>query len=165
MVEQTHAGEGHGDAVLIALFDDQVITDGATGLCNVLNAGCSTALNGIREREERVRTQSNSIAGIQPCALLLSRQRLRTLGEVVLPNTISANIFFVAVNITVDHIVATGTAQVRTERQIQSLGVLTQEPGISLTASQSDTVDTALLTGTNTDSLSVISKADGIRLT
>ena len=47
MVEQSHAGEGHGNAVLVAFFDYQIVTDGAAGLCNVLNTGSNTALDGV----------------------------------------------------------------------------------------------------------------------
>ena len=42
--------------------------------------------------------------------------------------------------------------------------MLTQEPGICLGACQAGTVDTALLTGTHTDCLTVISKANRVRL-
>ena len=55
-------------------------------------------------------------------------------------------------------------AQILAERQRQGLGVLTEEPGISLAACQSYTVDTGLLAGAYTDSLSVISKANGVGL-
>ena len=71
MVEQAHTGEGHDDAVLVALFDDQVITDGAAGLGNVLHAGSNAALDGVGEGEESVRTQSNSVTAVQPCTLFL----------------------------------------------------------------------------------------------
>ena len=36
VVEQSHAGEGHGDAAVVALLDDQIVTDGAAGLGDVL---------------------------------------------------------------------------------------------------------------------------------
>ena len=42
--------------------------------------------------------------------------------------------------------------------------MLTQEPSIRLTTCQSDTVDTALLTGTNADSLTIHSETDRVRL-
>ena len=138
VVEQTHAGEGHDDAVLIALFDDQVIPDGAAGFCDVLDTGSNAALDGVGEGEEGVGAQCNSVTGIQPCTLLLSGQRLGTDGEVVLPDALSADILFVAVDVAVDDVVTTGTTQILAERQVQSLGMLTQEPGIRLTTSQSD---------------------------
>ena len=57
MVEQAHAGEGHDDAVLIALFDDQIVTDGAAGLSDVLDTGSDTALDRVSEGEESVTAQ------------------------------------------------------------------------------------------------------------
>lgn len=38
VMEQTHAGEGHGDAVLVGHLDDVVVADGAPGLGDVLHA-------------------------------------------------------------------------------------------------------------------------------
>ena len=105
VMEESHAGEGHGDTVLVALGDDQVVTDGAAGLSNILDTGSNTALDGVGEGEEGVGTQSNSITGIQPCPLLLAGQRLGTDGEVVLPDALSADILFVAVDVAVNDVV------------------------------------------------------------
>ena len=80
-MEQAHAGEGHDDAVLVALFDDQVITDGAAGLGDVLDTGSDTTLDGVGEGEEGIGAQSNSITGIQPCPLFFCSEGLRALGE------------------------------------------------------------------------------------
>ena len=82
MVEQAHAGEGHDDAVLVALFDDQVIADGAAGLGDVLDTGSNAALDGVGEGEEGIGAQGNGVTGIQPCPLLFRGQRLGTDGEV-----------------------------------------------------------------------------------
>ena len=38
MMEQADAGEGHGDAVLVARGNDMVVADAAAGLCHVLHA-------------------------------------------------------------------------------------------------------------------------------
>ena len=108
MVEQTHAGEGHGDAVLVALFDDQIVTDGAAGLSDVLNAGSNAALDGVGEGEESVGAQRHSVTGIQPCPLLFSGEGLGTDGEVVLPDALCADVFLVAVDVAVDDIVPVG---------------------------------------------------------
>ena len=122
MVEQSHAGEGHDDAVLVALFDDQIVTDGAAGFSNVLNAGSNTALDGVGEGEECVGAQSNSVTGIQPCTLLFRSQRLGTEGEVVLPDAFCADIFLVAVDVAVDDVVAAGTTQICAEGRFRVLG-------------------------------------------
>ena len=126
MVEQTHAGEGHDDAVLVALLDDQIVTDGAAGLSDVLDTGSNTALNGVSEGEESVAAQCHSIPGIQPCPLFFCGQRLGTDGEVVLPDTLSADILFVAVDVAVDDLVTAGAAQIGAEGQVQRLGMSAQ---------------------------------------
>ena len=164
MMEQTHAGEGHNDTVLVALLNDQVITDGAAGLGDVLNTGSNTALDGVGEGEESVGAQCHSVTGIQPCTLFFRSQRLGTLGEVVLPDALSADIFLVAVDVAVDDVVTAGAAQIRAEGQIQGLGMLAQEPGICLGAGKSGAVDPGLLSGSHTDRLSVYGKADRVRL-
>ena len=52
MVEQTHAGEGHDHVFLVARFDDQIVTDGAAGLGDILDTGCKGPLDIIAEGEE-----------------------------------------------------------------------------------------------------------------
>ena len=54
MVEQTDAGEAHGDAVVVAGFNDVVISDGAARLGDVLDAGLEGALHVVAEGEEGV---------------------------------------------------------------------------------------------------------------
>ena len=94
MMEESHAGEGHDDTVLVALFDDQIIADGAAGLGDVLDTGSDTALDGVGEGEESVGTQSNVGQLSQPGLLLLAGQRLGLLGEVVHPYVVADNDFF-----------------------------------------------------------------------
>ena len=163
-MEQAHAGEGHDHAVLVALFDHQIIPDGAAGLGDVLHAGGHAALDGVGEGEEGVGAQGHSVLCVQPGPLFLSGQRFGTGGEIILPNALSAHILFVAVDVAVDHIIPAGTAQVGAERQGQGLGMLTQEPGVGLAAGQTDAVDPGLLTGTHADGLAIIGEANGVGL-
>ena len=53
-MEQTHARERHGDAVLVGGFDDVVVANRSTGLGNVSNARLACELDVVAEREERV---------------------------------------------------------------------------------------------------------------
>ena len=163
-MEKTHTGKGHDDAILIALFDDQIVTDGAAGFGDILDTGSGGALDVVGEGEEGIGTQGNSVPGIQPSTLFLRGQRLRTSGEVVLPDAVGADILFVAVDVTVNDVVPIGAAQIVTEGQGQRLGMLPQEPGVGLGACQSGAVNAALLTGAHTDGLSIVDKADGVRL-
>ena len=122
MVEQAHAGEGHDDAAVITFFDDQVVTDGAAGLSNVLNTGSGGTFDIIAEGEESVGAKGHILTAGQPGLLILLGQPLRLAGEVVLPDAVGADILLVAVDIAVDHIIPVGTAQVLTEGQVQGLG-------------------------------------------
>ena len=72
MVEQSHAGEGHSDAVLVAALDDQVVTDGAAGFGDVGNAGLLGALDVVAEGEECIRAKSHTRDSVQVCSLLLA---------------------------------------------------------------------------------------------
>ena len=40
-MEQAHAGEAHDNAVLVALLDDQIVTDGASGVSYIAQPGGS----------------------------------------------------------------------------------------------------------------------------
>ena len=164
MMEQTHAGEGHDDAVLVALFDDQIITDGAAGLGDVFDTGGHATLDRVSEGEECVAAQSDGITAVQPCPLLFRSQRLGTLGEIILPDTLGADILFVAIDVAVDDIVTTGTTQIGTEGQGKGLGMLTQEPGIGLAAGKTDAMHSGLLTGAHADGLTIVGKANRVAL-
>ena len=161
-MEESHSGERHSDAVFVAAIDDEVVTDRAARLGDILNARLFGALDIIREGEEGIRAERDAVDGIEVGSLLLLCKGGGLFGKVLLPITVRADILLVLIDIAVDDIIAAGTTQVRTERQVQSLGMLTQEPSIGLAASQSDAVDTALLTCADTDCLTVDSKADRV---
>ena len=65
MMEQSHAREGHDHILLVALFDDQVIPNGATWLGDVLHTGSKRALDVIGEGEESVGSQRHILTGAQ----------------------------------------------------------------------------------------------------
>ena len=144
VVEQSHAGEGHGHAVLVALGDDQIVTDGAAGLCNVADAALLGALDVIGEGEESVAAQSYAGLAVQIGPDFLCGQMFGLLGEVVLPVAVSADILLIAIDEAIDDIVADGTGNIGTEGQIQNGGMLTQPPGIGLAACQTGAVDTPM---------------------
>ena len=109
-MEQSHAGKGHDHVLLVALFDDQIIADGAAWLSDVLHTGSKGALDIVAEGAERIATQCHIAAGCQPGLLIAFRQSIGLLGKIVLPNALSADIFFVAVDIAIDDIITIGTA-------------------------------------------------------
>ena len=54
MVEQTNAGECHGDAIFIARHDDMVVANRASSLCDILDATFVGTLNIVAEGEESI---------------------------------------------------------------------------------------------------------------
>ena len=141
MVEQPHSSKGHNHVVLVAFFDDQVIPNGTAGLGHVAHTGLEGPLDVVREGEEGIRAQGDVLPGGQELPLLFLGQGLRTLGKVVLPNALGADVLFVAVDIAVNYIVPVGPAQVRLEGQGQGLGMLPQEPGVGFGACQTGAVN------------------------
>ena len=85
MMEQAHASECHGDAILVAGVDNIVIAHRATGLSNKLYATLVGTLNVVAEGEERVRAESHAAVLGDPCLLLFHGQHLGLLLEEHLP--------------------------------------------------------------------------------
>ena len=54
VVEQAHARECHGDAILVGSFDNVVVANRSAGLGDVGNARFARAFNVVAEREEGV---------------------------------------------------------------------------------------------------------------
>ena len=145
MVEQPHSGKGHGNIALVALFNDQIVPDGAAGLGNVADTGGAGTLDIVSKGEESVGAQAHAGEGVQKFPLFRLGQGLGTGREIVLPDAIGANVLFIAVDIAVNDIVPVRTAEIAAERQAQRLGVLPQEPGIRLGTGKPGAVDPRLL--------------------
>ena len=164
MVEETHAGECHNHVVLVAFSDNEVVTDRTAGFSNILYAGSESTLDVVCEGEECVGSKSEVVEAVEPFALFFSGERSGLFGEVVLPDAVCAYIFFVAVDVAIDYIVSFRSAHGGDERKVQSLGMLAEEPCVSLGACKSGAVDSGLLTSAYTDSLTVDCIANGVGL-
>lgn len=57
VMEESNAGEAHDHIVRVTGGNDVVITDGATGLCNVFHARFKGTFNVVAEGEEGVATK------------------------------------------------------------------------------------------------------------
>ena len=89
MMEESDAREGHSHVVLIASHNDMIISDGAAGLCNILNAALIGSFDIVTEWEECIGTERNvSILG-KPLFLLGICENFRLLLEQSLPCAIS----------------------------------------------------------------------------
>jgi len=164
MMEQTHSGECHSHAVLIAAFDNDIVADRAAGLCDILNAGLLRSLDVVAEGEERITSEGYAVNGVKICALFLVGKRLGLLGEILLPVAVSADVLLVAVDIAVDYVIAVRSLDIVLEGEGEDLIVLAEEPCVSLTACKTGAMNSGLLTCAYADSLSVNCKANGVGL-
>ena len=164
MVEQTHAGEAHSNAVLVAAFDYVVITNGSAGFCDVGNAGSARTFDVVAEGEECVGSQSHAGDAVKVSLLFFLGQFFRTGGEVILPYIVAQNVFALIGDVNIDDIVTVGSAESGQEGESQYLGMTAEVPDVSLVAGQSGAVDSGLLTCAYTDRLTVNGEAYGIGL-
>ena len=124
-MEESHAGEGHRHSVFITAGNNNIVTNGATGLCNVGNAALLCTLDIVIEGEESVGAEGNTRNGVKIGSLFCDSEGFGLNSEIFLPVSVFANVFFVLVDISVDDIVTVGTAESVFERKIQDLVVLT----------------------------------------
>jgi len=163
-MEQSHASEGHGDAILVASLDDIVVADATASLRNIADATLVGTLDVVAEGEECIRAQGNIGVLGNPRLLLLTRQRLGFLGEELLPCAFLQEIFPFVGDIHIDAVVAVGAVDTLLERQRHHLRALAQPPFVGLAASESRAVDAALLTSADTNGLAILDVADRVAL-
>ena len=105
MVEQSHAGKRHDHTVFVALFDNQVVPNGAARLGDVLDAGGSGPLDVVGEGEEGVGAQGHAVKLSEEFPLVFRGQPVGPAGKVVLPDADAADILLVAVDVAVNDVV------------------------------------------------------------
>ena len=164
MVEQAHAGEGHGDAVFVASLDDVVVAHAASGLRHILHAALVRALDVVAEGEEGVRAEGHAGVAGNPFLLFLACERFGAFGEELLPLAVGQHVHIVVADVDVDGVVAVGAADFLHERQRHHFRVLAEPPDVGLVAGQAGAVDAALLSRADADGLSVLHVADGVAL-
>jgi len=117
MMEQTHTGKCHSHTVFITAFDNKVVANRTTGFSNIFNTAALSSFYVIAEGKESVRTESNTVFGSKISLYLIISKRFGFCGKILLPVTVSANVFFVSVNITINNVVSFGSAYIRLEGQ------------------------------------------------
>ena len=122
------------------------------------------ALNIVTEGEERVRAKGYALHLVQPCSLLFSGKYRRFYLEGLLPCALSQHIHVLVTDVNVNGIVTIRSLNSVYKLQVQYLRRLTKELVVSLLSGQSGTVNTGLLTGADTDGLSVLYIADRVGL-
>ena len=120
--------------------------------------------NVVAEWEERIRTKSYTLLCIQPSTFFFACQDFWLFSKEVLPYTISQYILIVFTDVDIDCIITVCTTDLFYPWQVQYLRMLTQIPDISFVTSQTSTVDTTLLTSTDTDSLTIFYVTYRVRL-
>ena len=164
MVEQSDTGKCHYHIILVTAIDDCIITNGAAGLSNILYAALSGSLDIIEEREECIRAQSHFLHSVKPRTLLLCCKYRGLHLKDILPGAVSQHIHVLLTDVKVNGIVSVSTADLIQKLQVQNLRSLTQIPVVSLLSCQSGTMDTRLLSCTDTDSLSALYVANRVGL-
>ena len=122
------------------------------------------SLDIVREREERVGTQSDLFHLFQPGPLLLPGKHRGLHLEDFLPGAVRQHIHVLVPDVDVDGIVPVRPAQLVHELQSQHLRGLAQEPVVRLGAGQPGAVDAGLLPRADADGLASFHIADGIGL-
>ena len=164
MVEETYTCECHGYAILVAGLDHIVIAHRTARLGNKLYAALVRTLYVVAEGEESIAAQCHlGILGY-PFLLLFAGEHLWLLLEKHLPCAFAQYIIIVVADIHVDSIVAVGTAYAINKWKVHDFRMLAQPPYICLVASQACAVNTALLTSTDANGLTILDIANGITL-
>ena len=156
MMEKAHACEGHGDTVLVASFNHIIVADRTTSLSDILYTALVGALDIVAKGEEGIATQSHLHVLCEPGFLFVFRQRLGLFLEELLPGTLAQYIVVILRDIHIDGVIAIGTTNLVDERQVHHFRMLAQPPDIGLVTSQTGTVNTALLTSTDTNGLTIL---------
>ena len=139
MVEKAHTRECHHHSVSVRALDDEVVADGASGFCNVFNTRLLCSLDIVTDRDECIGSESYTVDSVEICSLLVLGKGLGLYCEVLLPIAVCTNVLLVLIDISVDNIIAVGSAKSILKRQCKYLIVLTQKPCISLASRKSCT--------------------------
>ena len=104
-MEQTSAGEAHGDVIFVGGLDDIVVTDRAAGLGDVAHAGLAGALHVVAEGEEGITAHSHAGQLSDPLLLFLGGEYLGLDLEGVLPHAVGQNVLILIGGVNIDSIV------------------------------------------------------------
>ena len=116
-MEKTHACEAHHDAVFVATADDVFVADRAARLRHVRNAAFISPLNIVVEGEECVRSEGNAADRGKIGGNIAFRERVGAGDEIFLPGAFGADVFLVAIDVSVDNVIARGSSYIASERQ------------------------------------------------
>ena len=150
--------------IFIAAFDHQIISDASTRLCDIFDTALMRTFNVISKREECIRTERYIGQLIQPCPFFFAGEYVWFYFEDLFPCTVSQHIHILFTDIDINGIVTLRSADGIKELQPKNLWRLAKEPVVCLLSCQAGTVYAGLLSGTDSDGLSIFDIADGVGL-
>ena len=107
--------------MVIACFNDIVITYRSARLCNILYAASECTLNVIAKREECIRTKCHIRIFVQPCTLICRSKYFRLCLEDVLPFAVCKHIHIILADIKINRIISVRTLDMIKKRKIKNL--------------------------------------------
>ena len=141
MVEKTHAGEAHYHAVIVAGFDDVIVSDRAAGFSDISYAALGCSFNVITEGEECIAAECNALDCCKVCFLFFFGEGFGSFGEVFLPFAVCEHVVAFIRNINVDCVVSVRSADSIKEGKVKNLFVLSEMPDISFVAGKACAMD------------------------
>lgn len=114
--------------------------------------------------KKAIAAQCHALVLGEPLTALFCGERFWLLGEEHLPSAVAQHVFPLVRDIHVDGVVAVGATYAWLEGERHYLGTLPHPPCVGLAASQTGAVDTALLSGADTDGLTVLDVAYRVAL-
>mmetsp|Transcript_124624 Transcript_124624/g.265862 ORF Transcript_124624/g.265862 Transcript_124624/m.265862 type:complete len:281 (-) Transcript_124624:1170-2012(-) len=163
VVEESKPSEGHGHAVAIAGVDDLGIRHRPTWLGHVLHAVFGGMVDGIPEGEEGVGGDGDVCELSQELALLFCGEGLGSFVEVLLPFC-ELRRLHVSLDVADAGVHALLPFHAGLELQALHLLVESKAPCRHLPARKLHTVDTTLLSSTDTDHHTILGIPDGVGL-
>ena len=118
MVEQSCSGKAHCHSVLVAGFDNLIVSHASAGLCHVGNTASLTALDIIAKGEECVASQRNAGNGIQICSLFFLGEYCGAFGKELLPLAVCKNFIGIFGKININTVVSVRSADICSEGEV-----------------------------------------------
>ena len=156
--------ESHCDPITIADGDNVIVTDGAAGLRDIGNTALMGALDVVAEGEKGVGPKRDAGGGCQPVLFFFAGKNRRFFRKNALPGAVREDIVIFVAQVYVDRVVAVRASHGVLKRQAKRRGTLPQIPAISFISGEAGAMDARLLSRADTDRLSVLRVANGIRL-
>lgn len=140
MVEKSHTGKRHCNAVSVADTDNIVVAYRAAGFGNVRNAASAGTLNVVAEREKCVAAETYAGDGVKIRALFGFGEFVRAVLKIILPEPVVKNVLGKVRNVNVYRVVSVGTSESVQKGKFENLRVLAQMPVVGFVSGKARAV-------------------------